>query len=255
MKKTTGFTPLLLIVALLAACNDHDNTPEPVRQLRAQSLSYGDYSYRIYHYDDQNRLSSITGGIIDEGDSAEFTHHLTYDGDKIDKLEITDQAVVDYVYEGNRIKETREYLSGALIATHHYTYDPRGQVTTWEIERARLEGEDPVPDSKYVYTYNADGNLVTQKDYVFLEQDYRLLHTITYEDFDDKKSSDPLFLTDLYNFQHIKFKNNARTWRLVNAASGATAEEHFQFEYNEQGYVTRSIPDQGAGITYRFTEF
>ena len=252
MKKTPLFTPLLLPLLLLAACSD---APQPIRQLRAQSLSYGDLSYRIYHYDDKNRISSITTGLVNEGDSANFTNHIRYDGDKIDKFEITDQAIIDYIYDGDKIRETREYLSGVLIAIHHYTHDTHGRVITWEIERIRFEGEEPVPDNKYTYDYNADGNLITQQAYVFQESEYRLLHTITYEDFDDKKNSDILFLTDLYNFQHIKFKNNPRTWRLVNAGSGATAEEHFQFEYNEQGYVTRSIPAQGSGIIYRFSEF
>jgi hypothetical protein len=255
MKKTATFISCLLVMALFTACDDHDNAPEPIKQLRAQSASYGDQSYRIFNYDDQNRVTSITSGIIDDGDSAEIIHSIIYDGNKIDRFEITNQSIIDYIYDGDRVTETREYLHGPLVATHFYTYNAAGRVTTWEIKRAHLEGDDPVPDGKYVYAYNNDGNLVTQQYYVFDGPDYRLLHTITFEDFDDKKNSDPLFLADLYNPQHIKFKNNPRTWHLVNATSGATAEEHFQFEYNEQGYVTRSIPDQGSGVTYRFTEF
>jgi len=254
MKQITRFFTLMVVA--LAACNDDpDTAPEPARQLRVQSVSYGDNSYRIFNYDDQNRLASITSGIVYEGDSAEFIHKIVYDGDKIDRIEITDQAIIDYIYEGDRIKETHEILHGALIATHLYTYQDNGRVTTWEVKRAHQEDDEPVPDAKYVYTYNNDGNLITKQDYVFDGPGYRLLDTITYEDFDDKKNSDNLFLTDLYNPIYARFKNNPRTWRLVNATSGATAEEHFTFKYNAQGYVTRSIPDQGSGTTYRFTEF
>jgi hypothetical protein len=131
-------------------------------------------------------------------------------------------------------------------------YDQNNRVVTWGV--LHPEGDQLVPFAKTGYTYHDHGNLATQKHYTYDETGYRLVNTVFFEDFDDKQSSSVLFMGDLYNIYDQKFKNNARVWRLVNE-NGSTAEQHFQFEYNAQGYVTKSTPSGAASTLYRYTEY
>lgn len=253
MKKTTPLIYLIPVMVLMA-CEDHDLAPVPVTpKLRPHSISYGELSYRILNYDVQGRVANITAGLIADGDSIETQHQIVYNGDRIDKITVTDKWKLEYLYEDDRLSETHEYNDGVLTAAHVYLYDDAGRVRTWGVMHP--DGENMVPFTKTTYAYGADGNLVTLKHYYYQVSAFKLMATITYEDFDDKKESSVAFLTDLYNPQQAKFKNNPRVWRVVNA-SGATTEEHFSFEYNDLGYTTRSRPASGGqGIVYRFAEY
>jgi hypothetical protein len=250
MKKIKTLIPLLVIV--LGACEEHDNNPEPAKQLRPQSMSYGDFHYRILHYNAENQISSLTTGMLVDGDSSKNVHQFTYEGDRIVRMDVGN-FTLEYFYENGLISETREYDDNALIASHVYEYDQNDRVTTWAV--LQPDGDNLVPFTKTEYTYGEDDNLATQKLYIYEAPDYRLLNTIFFEDYDDKKSSSALFMGDIYNLYDQKFKNNARVWRLVNA-NGSTAEQHYEFEYNLLGYVTRSTPSGGGGSTiYRYTEY
>jgi hypothetical protein len=255
MKKTNTLI-MVLAAVLFASCEDHDTKPTPVtRQLRPERVTYGDFSYRVFSYNDRNQVATITAGFIAEGEAHETLHEIVYEGDRIDRIVAGDWEL-DYLYEGDKVSETHEYRQGELKQINVYLYDLGGRVKTLGIYHDNGEGEF-VPLSKTRYAYNGEGNMVSMKQYYYSDSEQQYIHatTIEYEDFDDKKSSSALFLSNLQNVYDVKFRNNPRRWRLSNT-NGSSSEENFIFEYNEQGYVTCQRPvSGGAAVSYYFSSY
>jgi hypothetical protein len=116
------------------------------------------------------------------------------------------------------------------------------------------EGGEFLPTSQHKYKYDNHHNLIENQLLLFDNEDFKLVSTTLYKDFDDKINSDHQFMTNLHH-PFIRFsKNNHRTIQLNNS-NGTSAEQKFLYEYNARGYVTkRSIENGSATIDFEYKE-
>jgi hypothetical protein len=253
MNKTKALTFFLLII-LFTACDD-EATPEPAtRQIRPYSMSYDQYAYRILGYNGNNQVTTITNGTIVNGDSSEIVYDVIYSGGRVDKI-VGNNQEIDYLYNGEQVSETNQYINGRLAYSNIYIYDTEGRVMSWTV--FAVNDNITVPLTRTSYAYRSDGNLETMNQYLFHSptRRYISISTVELDDYDDKKNSYYIFFSDLSNVYHQKFKNNPRLWRISNNGSGTT-EERFVFEYNAEGYTTRESSALGDNNKiYRFEKY
>ncbi|MBL0743157.1 hypothetical protein [Chryseolinea lacunae] len=251
--------PSLYFIALAMVsvkCSDPDAGPKPIglKTLRAEKMSYGKHSYRVLTYDNDNRISQITSGLLDEGDSLETVYTVHYADGRIQKITTTGAAEsIEFHYEGGRLTESLEYVNNAVERMNFFAYDDHDRVKAWVILQATAD-DDFIPVSKKTFTYDAQNNAVQMQysDYHADVLDFVIVSTTHYKDFDNRKYSGAFFL-NFYHPYHTLFQNNPRTWRVENS-NGSVGETHFTYEYNDQGYVTRQLASAGEfDIVYEFS--
>ena len=254
MKRLTTLF-LSAIAAVLLGCDEQDVQPVPEKKIRAEKVQHGNYHYRMLTYNDQGKVTRITTGLIAEEDTAIVEYEVVYAGGQVNRIHIQNGWEIKYIYDGTFIVESQEYIAGVLQQINRYQYDAGNQLISWVALRDP-EGKGFEPIVKHEYAYNGQGNLVEDKIYFFDASTklYTLTSTMTYEDFDDKRSSGHLFWTNLYNLTHRPFQNNPRVWRVVNG-NGSVGEERVRYEYNDFGYATHQISETGGyPIEYIFSE-
>lgn len=251
--------PSLYFIALAMVsvkCADPDAGPKPIglKILRAEKMSYGKNSYRVLTYDDDNRISKITSGLLDENDSLETVYTVHYADGRIQKIATTGAAEsIEFHYEGVKLIESLEYINNEVVRMNFFEYDNRDRVKTWIILQATTDG-DFTPLTKKTFAYDTQNNAVQMEyfDYSPDVLDFVLVSTTHYKDFDNRKYSGAFFL-NFYHPYHTLFQNNPRTWRVENA-NGSVGETHFTYEYNSEGYVTRQLASAGDfNIVYYFS--
>lgn len=240
---------------VLIGCKD-DDTVTPSRKQRITAMSNGDIHYRILQYSDDGRVATVINGVIDESqDSVETVYHVAYDDDLIGQISSEDAShVYHYQYEDRRITESREYVDNALVILNEFYYDANGRVDLWVSRRGA--GEEVFPLDRKTFQYDVNGNVVATELEMFdpVTQGHVLISTVTFLNFDDKRNSSSLFMNFNHPY-HIPFKNNARIWRVKND-TGAVGETHYEYEYNQDGYVTRQRDINGTTETrFHFTEY
>ncbi len=139
-----------------------------------------------------------------------------------------------YLYHGNLIHKTQELGSdGAIVKEVTYIYaDNRIAAEIW-----RIPGNNGGPDAlnKHVFGYDVKGNLnkVIMYEQTGVDQ-FKLLETTTYSDFDDKINPLSWMLRYPYLPQlRLQFNNPRKV--TVQPANGAASTTTYAYEYNAQG--------------------
>jgi hypothetical protein len=247
-------TPLYLFGVALFALSCESNGPAPVVRLRAERMSYGDHSYRILEYDDDNKVVRVISGLIVEGEANESIYAISYIGSRVDKIALDTRWRMEYKYEDNRVFETHEVVNGQLNSVNRFLYDANGLINE---SLLLMNDEGSLRESlKYHYEYDSRGNVTRIKEFFYNQHSssYENGPIMEYENFDDSPNAYGVFMSNFSNVYRSS-PNNARLWR-VRQMNGTVGEATFTYEYNEEGYVIKQTPLSGGHIiTYSFEEY
>jgi hypothetical protein len=244
-------TPLYLLGVALFALSCESNGPAPVTRLRAERMSYGNHSYRVLEYDDQNKVTRVISGLIVDGEADESVYTISYVGTLIDKISLDTRWKMEYKYEAGRVFETHEIVHGELNSVNRFFYDTNGRVS--ESYLLMNDAGSLKEMLKNTYEYDDDGNVTRVREFLYNHNTdvYDNGPVMEYEDFDDKPNAYGLFMSNFSNVYRSS-PNNARLWR-VRQMNGSIGEVRYNYDYNEEGYVVKQTPTSGGHtITYSF---
>jgi len=94
----------------------------------------------------------------DDGDG-DITENITYDGNKISKIVVSDGTYQQFTYSGNNITAIKTYATGTteLLEEDLFTYNGSNQLTMYVYHEAECES----CSEKVMYTYNSNGTIST----------------------------------------------------------------------------------------------
>jgi hypothetical protein len=247
-------TPLYLLGVALFALSCESNGPAPVVRLRAERMSYGDHSYRVLEYDDDNKVVRVISGLIVEGEADESVYTISYIGSRVYKISLENRWRMEYKYDNDRVFETHEIVNNNLNSVNRFFYDVDGRINESYL---LMNDAGSVREAlKYLYEYDDRGNVTRIKEFVYnsVNGSYDNGPVMEFENFDDNPNAYGVFMTNFSNvYRHSP--NNARLWR-VRQMNGTVGEATFAYEYNEEGYVIKQTPlSAGHVITYSFEEY
>ena len=260
MKNSKLTSSLLLVAAalILPACQESDPTPTPI-QPRAEKMTYSfgtSQSYRVLEYDANGNLSSIISGLTDpEYGPQEYSHTLVYQANRLVSLVSEYESVVsfNYVYGSDGLlSETNAYYGNDLNEVYKFEYDDKGRVASKVTWNRNAESGSLQMVSKSEYEYDSHNNLIEERRFLHDGGAFFLTATFVYLDFDTKKSSEHLFMTNLQHPFVQFFQNNPQTLKLTNG-NGTSAEQKFTYEYNSDGQVIKKWIEGGDdSYEYKF---
>jgi YD repeat-containing protein len=229
--------------------------PLPAKAL-VSKLKWTDNDYYDFTYNAQNQVSHLHfQWQYVEGDPTQIRsidYDFQYDAqDKPVQVNYTGGFSTKYAYHGNLVHRTKEFYPGgdwSREVTYIYVNDRITQ-EIWHVNG--LPGE-PVDIYKYEFGYDAKGNLAEVKTYEQVtdstsgQQQFKLLETLEYSDFDDKINPTSWMLRYPYLPQVRWQMNNPRreTRRLADGVAKVTTHE---YEYNGEGLpISRRTTSTGG---------
>jgi hypothetical protein len=247
-------TPLYLLGVALFALSCESDSPVPVVRLRAERMSYGDHSYRVLEYDDDNKVVRVISGLIDEGEAHESIYMFSYIGSRVDKISLDTRWRMEYKYDNDRVFETHEIVNGNLNSVNRFFYDASGRINESYL---LMNDAGSLRDAlKYTYEYDNRGNATRIREFLYnsASSSYDNGPVMEYENFDDSPNAYGVFISNFSNIYRYS-PNNARLWR-VRQTNGTVGEVTYAYEYNEEGFVIKQTPlSAGHVITYSFQEY
>jgi hypothetical protein len=222
--------------------------------LRAERMSYGDHSYRVLEYDDDNKVVRVISGLIVEGEADESVYTISYIGSLVDKIALDNRWRMEYKYDNDRVIETHEVVNNNLNSVNRFFYDVSGRIN--ESYLLMNDAGSLREALKYSYEYDDRGNVTRIREFVYnsVNASYDNGPVMEFENFDNNPNAYGVFMTNFSNVYRYS-PNNARLWR-VRQMNGTVGEVTYSYEYNEEGYVIKQTPlSAGHVITYSFQEY
>jgi len=209
----------------------------------------------------------ITETVVENGQSGSLTYTLSYDGNKLKEIGVSDASRSVYTYTGDLITKVELYRSGILFSTDVYTYESGKLVSKITTREANKNIQD-----KLTFVYNTNGTINANQSEIINKQEIKYDTTTLYtfvngnvvsseiidgvpvekitSTYDDKKS--PFInitglkaLLDLDNeFDFYSTNNTLKSVTVTYDYKGAvtqTATVEVAYKYNSSNYATEAF--------------
>ena len=272
LKKLYSKNFILLIISVLSlwSCQQEEadlpkpigeNPSQPVEQkILLKRIMNSPVDFQAFDYDEQGNIVKYTSQSTYRADGAVrvLTHLFEYDEAKNLIKTASSYGYTKYFYKDGKLEKTETYYTtnNQLVGTIFYTFNEKKQLIE-TVEVVAKPFEDSPSQIKRTYVYDEKGN-ITQQAYLFLNKsnEFELVYTVFYEDYDDKKSIDNVLFTYPYLPTSKFHQNNFRRMKTV-YANGAI-DEHtylFEYQYNDKDFPTskvQSVANRPDVTTIRF---
>jgi hypothetical protein len=204
----------------------------------------------------------IVETTVEDGESGSLTYTITYDGNKLKEISVSDASKSVYTYTGDLITKVEEFTSGVLIATDVYSYEG-GKL----ISRITTQAFNTTSKDKLTFVYNANGTVNANESEIINGQEIKYDSTTLYtflngnlisseeingekekisSTFDDKKSpfsniTGVKLLLDMDYFDFYSVNNTVKNTTVNYNSSGEvtqTATVTTTNTYNTSNYLT-----------------
>ena len=203
---------------------------------------------------------------VEDGKSGSLTYTITYDGNKLKDIALSDASRSVYTYTGDLITKIESYKSSVLQSTEVYAYEG-GKLVSRIVTR---EANKTIKE-KLTFVYNTNGTITSKSSDIINNVEIPYDTTTTYvfsngnlvsteyvnglkekitSTFDDKKSpfsniTGVKLLLDLDDNFDFSSGNNILTNTIVTYDSDGlvdeTVAETFTNKYNSNNFLTESI--------------
>ncbi len=250
--KQTRFLMLVVLLGLVACKKDPaDPGPAPVVPPQQQlpnplpatalvdQLKWTDNDHETMTYNNQGQVAQlISQWQYVEGDptkirSIQYDFHYDTEHKPV-MLSYSDGFRVQYIYHDTLVERTREMLSsGTMLNEVTYLYNTDLRIVQ-EVHRRTDLGE-PVRLYKFVFGYDTKGNLNKIDEYEQTGVDqFNLLHTTEYSDFDNKMNPTSWMLRFPF-LPQVRWQMNNPGREVHRWPSGESRTTLHSYEYNAAG--------------------
>jgi hypothetical protein len=250
MKTLKNIGALLVCIVLTCCSKNDDDSDQGELQTYLTKITTSN-STTAYYYDENNRitLEEVTST------SSQVTLYRNFynnNGQLIERTaDYTDESF-DYKYtyhynaEGNLTKIETYIIEGGAAPSYHQKseadYSVPGKISIY-----RTPYFGTFPYLQYEYSLDSKGNVLER---LFYSPSQILENTTQYTTFDDEKSPEQL----LPKTSYVQSFNNNLTYTFTDNTSGELSNLAFTYEYNNDGYPTKSTSNTGSIITYEYTK-
>lgn len=256
---------LAAVILLSAAACDKDETenPNPPQQelpnplpanALVKQLKWSDTDRQTLTYNAKGQVTQLKSQWqFEQGDPNEIkviTYDFQYDGqDRPILVTETGGLTTRYSYQDNLVDKVQEFYAGTIVMKDiTYQYDAHRRITgqIWKV--AGIPG-GPVTSYKYVFSYDAKGNLTKLEKFEQADnQQYELVETTQYSEFDDKINPTS-WLTQAPYLPQARFQYN-NPQKVVRTVTGDQPEViTFRYEYNAEDLPTVRRIKKAGGVT------
>lgn len=144
-----------LTIALMSSCSSDDNNSE---EGSAALLP-----------------TKITITSVEDGKSGSIDYTMTYDGNKLKQISLSDASKSVYTYTGDLITKVEYYKSGVLMSTDVYAYD-NGKL----MSRISTSAFGSTSQEKLTFVYNANGTVNVNQSEIINKQEIKYDTTTLY---------------------------------------------------------------------------
>ncbi len=219
--------------------------PLPVQKLPKLNNVVAFNRKHEFFYDSKdfvNRINIINNYQSEDEFSTYYTLTYNSSGRLVKVLGQEESGTVretNYFYDKTSLVKTEEYSNKILTRTIAYTFNPAGQLV--EKTRKVAQPNDQEPETlKYVYVYDAQGNLTQETSYSpgKTPEDWTVYQTVLYRKYDDKPYVEQMMKYPLLphvimhrnNPQEIIVKGGWYSYLITNA-----------YEYNDKGWPIKRV--------------
>lgn len=243
ISKYTASLSFMFATILLIGCDDKEITPANDATLIPVRLEEPGYTLELTYNDQRQLTHAKATGKMPDNDNIITLQEMFYDASgKLVKSTKDNEWRTEYYYEGDMLVRMNDFYKGSFHLDYRFTYNDQDQLAetvTWKVN-----GE---PYNKIVNTWDASGNLSTEKYYEYEQSGFQLKYTNTYSGYDDKMSIDQLFNANAAGRRkHLRQHNPAKLETTYVEGIVAITEE-YTYRYNEKGYPT----ERTATVTFR----
>jgi hypothetical protein len=100
----------------------------------------------------------IIATTVEEGKSGSITYTISYDGNKLKEIALSDASRMVYTYTGDLITKVELFYSGNLQSTDVYAYE-NGKLSS----RIRTKAFNATSQEKLTFVYNANGTVTVNE--------------------------------------------------------------------------------------------
>ncbi len=207
----------------------------------------------------------IVETTVDDGKSGSLTYTITYDGNKLKDIALTDASRYVYTYTGDVITKVEFFTSGDLHFTDDYAYE-NGKL----ISKITSRASNANVKQKITFVYNSNGTVNANKSEIINGQEIKYDTTTLYtflngniasteyidaekdkisSTYDDKKSpyynvTGVKLLLDLDDNFNPSVNNEVKIYTVRYNSSGVVDEtftEDFTNKYNAAGFLSETF--------------
>ncbi|MBT1695940.1 hypothetical protein KK083_03570 [Fulvivirgaceae bacterium PWU4] len=238
----------MFVTILLIGCDDKEVTPVSDLTLIPVRLEEPGYTLELMYNDQRQLTHSKATGKMPDNDNIITVQEMFYDASgKLVKSTKNDEWRTEYYYEGDVLVRMDEFYKGARHLDYRFTYNDQGRIletATWKA--------DGMPYSKTLNTWDARGNLISERYYEFDNVNFLLQYLNEYSGYDDKISVDRLFNLNIIGghtagVTRLRHQHNPAKLEVRNADGLVSITEQYTYSYNEMGYPT----ERTATVTFR----
>jgi len=267
--KQTRFFMLVALLGFVACKKDPNPGPVPVAPPQQQlpnplpatalvgQLKWSDNDHETMTYNDAGQVSQlISQWQFVEGDPTKIRtiqYDFHYDLEhKPALLSSSDGFRVQYFYHDTLIERTREMLaSGTVLNEVTYLYNTNFQIIQ-EVHR-RTDLGQPMQVYKFVLGYDNKGNLIKVEEFEQTGVDqFNLLHTIEYSDFDDKVNPTS-WMVRVPFLPQVRWQMNNPGRETHHWTTGESKTLLYSYEYNTAGLPKLRRTTAHTGEVYLMT--
>lgn len=190
----------------------------------------------------------IVETTVENGSSGSLTYTLSYDGNKLKDIALSDASRYVYTYTGDLITKIESFRSSVLYSTDEYTYE-NGKL----ISKTTTKAFSNAPQEKLTFVYNSNGTVNANESQIINKQEIKYDTTTLYtfangnlvsselidgvlkekitSTFDDKKSP---FINIVGAKLLLDFDSHFDFYSLNNTVKNVTTN------YNSSGAVTQT---------------
>lgn len=251
------------LVVLIAGCTKEfeadlpdPNPGTPGNTKKLSKISYDDGSYMSIQYNAEGKPIKIIDLQKNSGGDDTNIYTLSYNGDKLVEMSVTDGTKYKYTYTGANVTKV-EIVSpnNVVIAYYAYTYQD-GRLIRTDGYGSITGTISATPNVRFDLAYYANGNIKSMTTWY---QDYStgvLEKSDVYEieTYDNKRNTSLLFENNPYLPLLMIVPNNPLTEKHYDNAGQAYATVTHTYTYDDQGNpLTRKTVTKETGMQDEIT--
>lgn len=230
---------------LVFSCSKPIDVPLPVEipaaTKKIKEIRNAPNDYRAYEFNENGQLKTYFSQFTSRTDGAisQYSIGFIYENNRLVKAQVANGYYL-YKYAANKIVAIECYnYKDELFSTTFLTYNTNHQLTE-KREQFKVPQSQETGETKTVFQYNANGNII-RRDYYSrsaLSDPLLLQYSQLFLQYDNQPAIREEWSTDFFLPGITLVKNNPAIIQTLDAQGIPERRDRFEYKYNHEGWVT-----------------